>query len=124
MPSEEVHANFVDAVPEEVVEIEETEKNGHKYYPRTTTAVWRSAGLAEWDRRVTGKLSAATDRSLRDMFEHQSADGSFVSHGEVEVPHITTDFELSLQAARAITAAPNWLAGLKDAALIARVAAR
>ena len=45
-----------------------------------------------------------------------------MSHGEVEIPHITTDFELSLQAARAITAAPGWLAGLKDEALLARVA--
>jgi len=43
------------------------------------------------------------------------------SHGEVEIPHITTDFELSLQAARAITAAPGWPAGLKDEALLARV---
>jgi squalene-hopene/tetraprenyl-beta-curcumene cyclase len=44
-----------------------------------------------------------------------------VSHGEVEIPHITTDFELSLQAARAITAAPGWFSGLKDEKLIAKV---
>lgn len=120
-PNEEVYANFVNAVPSEVKEVKETEKNGHKYYPSATSSVWRSAGLAEWDRHVTGKLSEATERSLRDMFERQSEDGSFVSHGEVEIPHITTDFELSLQAARAITAAPGWLGGLKDKALLARV---
>ncbi len=120
-PQEEIHENFVKAVPDELQDIAEAETNGHKYYPKTTSSVWRSAGLAEWDRRVTGKLSAETDRSLRDMFLHQSENGSFVSHGEVEVPHITTDFELSLQAARAITAAPGWLAGLKDEALKARV---
>ena len=70
---------------------------------------------------MTGKLSEATDRSLRDMFERQSESGAFVSHGEVEIPHITTDYELSLQAARAITAAPGWLAGLKDETLLRRV---
>ena len=120
-PSEEVHASFVKAVPKEVKEVKETEKDGHKYYPGTWSSVWRSAGLAEWDRHVTGKLSAATERSLRDMFERQSESGAFVSHGEVEIPHITTDFELSLQAARAITAAPGWLAGLTDETLLRRV---
>jgi GDSL-like Lipase/Acylhydrolase family len=56
------------------------------------------------------------------MFEHQSENGAFVSHGEVEIPHITTDFELSLQAARAIAVAPNWLSDLKDEGLVNRVA--
>ena len=121
-PSAEVHADFVKFVPEKIRPVRETEKNGHKYYPATFSAVWRSVGLAEWDRHVTGTLSEATDRSLRDMFERQALSGAFVSHGEVEIPHITTDFELSLQAARAITAAPGWLAGLKDEALRERVA--
>ncbi len=120
-PSEEVYANFVQAVPNEIKEVKETERNGHKFYPSATSSVWRSVGLAEWDRHITGKLSAATERSLRDMFERQSEDGSFVSHGEVEIPHITTDFELSLQAARAIRAAPGWLAALEDKTLLARV---
>ncbi len=120
-PSEEVHANFVKAVPAEIKEVQETDKSGHKFYPGAFFSVWRSAGLAEWDRHMTGKLSEATERSLLDMFQRQSESGAFVSHGEVEIPHITTDFELSLQAARAITAAPGWLAGLKDQELLARV---
>lgn len=120
-PNEEVHASFVKAVPSEVKAVKEADKNGHKFYPGATSSVWRSVGLAEWDRHVAGKLSEETRRSLRDMFEHQSKNGAFVSHGEVEIPHISTDFELSLQAARAITAAPGWLAGLKDEALLARV---
>ncbi len=120
-PSAEVHASFVSAVPKEVMKVKETDKEGHRYFPSTFNSVWRSAGLAEWDRHVTGKLSEATERSLRDMFERQSESGAFVSHGEVEIPHITTDFELSLQAARAITAAPGWLAGLKDEVLLGRV---
>jgi squalene-hopene/tetraprenyl-beta-curcumene cyclase len=120
-PSEEVHASFVKAVPLEVQEVKEIDQNGHKYLPGATSSVWRSVGLAEWDRHITGKLSAATEQSLRDMFARQSDNGALVSQGEVEIPHITTDFELSLQAARAITAAPGWLAGLKDEALLARV---
>jgi squalene-hopene/tetraprenyl-beta-curcumene cyclase len=116
-----VRENFVGVVPDRIKEVKETDKDGHKFYPGAFNSVWRTAGLAEWDRHVTGKLSEATERSLRDMFERQSENGAFASHGEVEVPHITTDFELSLQAARAITAAPDWLAGLKDEKLIGRV---
>ncbi|MCB1208885.1 MAG: hypothetical protein KDK97_06140 [Verrucomicrobiales bacterium] len=121
MPNEEILANFVEAVPETIKPIAETEKDGLKYYPGSWTAIWRSAGLAEWDKHVTGTLSAHTDRSLREMFQRQSPDGSFVSYGEVEIPHITTDYELTLQAARAITTAPGWLAGLSDADLIQRI---
>ncbi len=121
-PSEEIVADFIDFVPKEVKAVAETAtQSGHKHMPGAFTAVWRSLGLAEWDKHLTGQTSEPTDRSLRDMFERQAASGAFVSHGEVEIPHITTDFELSLQAARAITAAPGWLEGLRDEALRAKV---
>jgi squalene-hopene/tetraprenyl-beta-curcumene cyclase len=120
--NEEIVADFIEFVPKEIKEVKETStKSGHKHYPAAFTSVWRSLGLAEWDKHVTRKTSEHTERSLRDMFERQSASGAFVSHGEVEIPHITTDFELSLQAARAITAAPGWLSGLKDEKIIAKV---
>lgn len=121
-PSVEVLADFVDSVPKEVTPVKETEASGHKHYPGTFYSVWRSLGLAEWDRHMNGRTSEPTERSLRDMFERQSESGAFVSHGEVEIPHITTDFELTLRAARATCVAPGWLAGLKDDALLARVA--
>lgn len=122
-PTEEILADFIEFVPKEIKAVNETTtKSGHRHYPAAFTSVWRSLGLAEWDKHITGKTSEATTRSLRDMFERQSASGAFVSHGEVEIPHITTDFELSLQAARAITAAPDWLAGLKDETLLTKVA--
>ena len=120
-PLEEVLADFIKTVPAEVKPQKETEKDGIKYYGGSWTSIWRSLGLAEWDRHVTGKLSAHTERSLQEMLMRQSANGSFVSYGEVEIPHITTDFELTLQAARAVTAAPGWLASLKDAELLARI---
>ncbi len=122
-PSEEIVADFIEFVPKDIKEIKETTtKSGYKHKPGAFSAVWRSLGLAEWDKHLTRKMSEHTERSIRDMFERQSASGAFVSHGEVEIPHITTDFELSLQAARAITAAPGWLTGLKDENLIAKVA--
>ena len=121
-PSDEIVADFIEFVPKEVKAVTETvTKSGHKHMPGAFTAVWRSLGLAEWDRHLTGQTSEATDRSLRDMFERQAASGAFVSHGEVEIPHITTDFELSLQALRAITAAPGWLTGLNDEQLLGKV---
>jgi squalene-hopene/tetraprenyl-beta-curcumene cyclase len=121
-PSEEVLANFVESVPQEVKPVKETEKNGHRFHPGAFSSVWRAMGMAEWDRHLHGRTSAVTERALRDMFARQAASGGFISHGEVEIPHITTDFELTLQAARAITAAPGWLAGLRDEELLARVA--
>jgi squalene-hopene/tetraprenyl-beta-curcumene cyclase len=44
-----------------------------------------------------------------------------LSTGSVEIPYITTDFELTLHAARAIVDAPGWLASLKDADLLQRI---
>jgi squalene-hopene/tetraprenyl-beta-curcumene cyclase len=120
-PIAEIANDFIQFVPAQITPVKATEKNGHAYYPATFTAVWRSLGLAEWDKHVTGKTAETTDRSLRDMFARQSPNGAFVSHGEVEVPHITTDFELSLQAARAITAAPQWLEHLTDETLLKQV---
>lgn len=121
-PSEEILADFVEFVPNQIKPVKETTtKSGYKHMPGAFSAVWRSLGLAEWDKHISGKTSEHTEKSIRDMFERQSASGAFVSHGEVEIPHITTDFELSLQAVRTITAAPGWLAGLKDEKLIERV---
>ena len=118
-PKEEVLADFVESIPKG--DAKETEKNGHKYVPGSWTAVWCALGLAEWDKHVNGSLSEHTDHALRQMMQRQSPNGAFVSFGEVEIPHITTDFELTLQAVRAITAAPGWLRGLKDEELLGRI---
>lgn len=120
-PVEEIRDDFAESVPSA-----EPPKEGEtpKRKPNANSAVWCSAGLAEWDKHVSGKLSEATDRSLRDMMTRQAEHGGFPSTGEVEIPHITTDFELTLHAARAVTVAPGWLAGLKeknDSELLARV---
>ncbi|MDP3073663.1 MAG: hypothetical protein Q8N18_25490 [Opitutaceae bacterium] len=118
-PSEEILALFVRTIPEELPEPKVNA--GVTYYPQAENSVWRAAGLAEWDRHVTGKLSAPTERALRDMLLRQSGHGGYLVLGEVEIPHFTTDYELTLQAARAIATAPGWLASLKDADLLRRV---
>ncbi|MGV3662194.1 MAG: hypothetical protein ACO1TE_18555 [Prosthecobacter sp.] len=115
-PNEEIQADFITSIPAPANDSQKAKKR-----VGASTSVWCTMGLAEWDKHVTGKLSEHTGRALREMMTRQADNGSFVSTGEVEIPHITTDFELTLQAARAITAAPGWLAGLKDADLLARV---
>lgn len=110
-PTAEIRADFAASIPEGPAK--EAEKNGHRYVAGSWTAIWCALGLAEWDRHVAGTTTAETDRALRQMMTRQSPDGSFVSYGEVEIPHITTDFELSLQAVRALTAAPGWLESLE-----------
>jgi squalene-hopene/tetraprenyl-beta-curcumene cyclase len=110
-PSEEILAQFTEAVP----------KDGGKPDASPIKSVWRSSGLASWDRHVTGKLSEHTDRSLRHTLTLLTDDGSFRTIKQVEIPYITTHFELTVQAARAIATAPGWLANLKDAETLARV---
>ncbi len=97
----EVLADFAESVPTEIKPVEPREKNGHLHHPGAFTAVWRSLGLPEWDKQAGGPVSEATDRSLRDMFERQSSSGAFVSHGEVEIPHITT-YIATTQALKAL----------------------
>ncbi len=109
-PSDEVLADFIDEVP----------KDGGKD-ASPIKSVWRSSGLASWDKHVAGKLSEHTDRSLRHTLTLLTDEGFFRTIKQVEIPYITTDFELTVQAARAITTAPGWLANLKDADTLARV---
>jgi squalene-hopene/tetraprenyl-beta-curcumene cyclase len=110
-PSDEVLAQFVESVP----------KESAKPDGNAIRAVWRSSGLASWDKNVAGELSEHTDRSLRYMMLLLTDEGFFRTIKQVEIPYITTNFELTVQAARAITTAPGWLANLKDSDLLARV---
>ncbi len=98
-------SNFVQALSNK--KPEPREDRGIRYLRRADRAVWAILGLAEWDKHVTGKLSPETDRSLRDMLQQQSSHGGYHVVGEVEIPYITTDYNLSVQAARAIASAPD-----------------
>jgi len=93
-----------------------------QYEDQSGGLVWRSLGLAEWDRHVIGKLSEVTERSLRDMLTQSRHDtGFWPTYHEMEIPYITTEFELSVHGAQAIATAPNWLDQLKDEDMMQRI---
>jgi squalene-hopene/tetraprenyl-beta-curcumene cyclase len=110
-PSDEVLRDFIASVP----------KNPGKPGDDAATSVWRSSGLASWDRHVAGKLSEHTDRSLRHTVMILPDDNMYNTIKLIEIPYITTRFELTVQALRAMVTAPGWLANLTDAGLLARV---
>ena len=110
-PSEEVLADFIDNIPKPEAKSDIT----------TISSVWRSSGLASWDKHVTGKLSAHTAVSLQRTMTRLEPEGFFKTYKEVEIPYITTHFQLTVQAARAVVVAPGWLANLKDADTLERV---
>ena len=118
-PEEEVLGRFVAAIQDELPATRQAD--GITYYAYAERAVWRAAGLVQWDRHVNGKLFNHTDRALRSMLRQQSNHGGWYMPGEVEIPYVTTDFELTLHAARAIVEAPGWLATLEDAELLGRI---
>ncbi len=118
-PDEEILDRFVAGISDELPATRQTD--GIRYHPLAERAVWRAAGLVQWDRHVSGKLSDQTERALRSMLRQQSSHGGWYMPGEVEIPYVTTDFELTLHAARAIVEAPGWLARLKDAELLGRI---
>jgi len=110
-PSAEVLKDFIARVPEA------PGKPGDS----AAVSVWRSSGLASWDRHVEGKLSDHTDRSLRHTVRILPDDNLYNTIKLIEIPYITTRFELTVQAMRAMVTAPGWLESLKDAELLARV---
>jgi squalene-hopene/tetraprenyl-beta-curcumene cyclase len=118
-PKEEVLAEFVKSIDDKVPAMKED--GGISYSPAAPRAVWRTAGLVEWDKHVAGRLSEHTDRALRNMLLQQSSHGGYHVMGEVEIPYQTTDLELTLHAAQAIADAPGWLTSLQDADLLQRV---
>ncbi len=118
-PQVEVRDQFVITMPADVGKPEI--RNGSKYYGASIQAVWRALGLASWDKFVTGKLSEPTDKALRQMLDCMADEGFIMTIAQVEIPYITTDFELTAQAARAMATAPGWLSSLKDEQALKRI---
>lgn len=118
-PSEEVLAAFISSIDDKPRETKE--KQGITFHVHAERAVWRAAGLVQWDKHVTGKTSEHTDRALRVMLLQQSSHGGYYMPDAVEIPYETTDFELTQHAARALVEAPGWLANVKDPELLQRI---
>ena len=119
-PSVEVHDDFVKSVTDKIGPPEI--RDGVKYWGASIQSVWRSSGLAAWDKHVSGTLSEHTDRSLRHTLQCLADEGFIKTIDQVEIPYITTDFELTVQAARAIANAPGWLSAVSDADNLERIA--
>ena len=85
--------------------------------------IYLAAGLASWDRHVTGTRSPETDRALRLMFEIQEESGTW---GTLDCwpPYESDAFHEATVAATAAATAPGWLdeaASGSDAALASGV---
>ncbi|MCH9655244.1 MAG: terpene cyclase/mutase family protein [Planctomycetes bacterium] len=80
---------------------------------RPTQVAYIAAGLAEWDQHVSKKVSPETDEALRFMLSLQSKDGSW-GNTDCWPPFESSNFQGATVAARALSSAPGWLAGLKD----------
>ncbi|MFM7131490.1 MAG: hypothetical protein ACKO0V_19245, partial [bacterium] len=114
-PQKEVYDIFATTVPDSVPEPQMRE--GRMMYADVIFAVWRTLGLAQWDKFVTGKLSPETEKSIKDLLMRQSDDGLWTTTTKVEIPYIRTDYEFGVQALRAMVAAPGWLEKTSDSEL-------
>ena len=83
--------------------------------------IYIAAGLAEWDRHVTKKLSAETKSALELMFTIQRKSGTWGSL-DCWPPFESSAFQEATVAAMAVAAAPSWRAELKDEKMKAGVA--
>ena len=118
-PSSEVWQDFIDGIPTR--KAKPRIRNGSKYYGGSIKTVWRGLGLATWDRHVTGKLAPHTDTALRQTLANLADEGFIMTFPQVEIPHITSNFELTIQAARSLAMAPGWLESVKDEDTLARI---
>lgn len=80
---------------------------------RPAQAIYIAAGLAQWDRYVSGTLSSKTQEALSLMFEMQIESGTWNSL-DCWPPFESSEFQEATMAAMAIHAAPGWLQDLED----------
>jgi squalene-hopene/tetraprenyl-beta-curcumene cyclase len=91
---------------------------------RPTQMAYIAAGLAEWDRHVTGKLSKETDAALRLMLSLQSKDGS-QRNLNCWPPHESSNYHGATVVATAVATAPGFEKSLdpkKDKAVLQKIA--
>lgn len=108
-PTETVRQFFVDNLKQ----LEGIEPDQLKQSTRPAQVIYTAAGLAEWDKHVTGQLSPETDRALTLMFSIQKESGTW---GTLDCwpPYESDAFHEATVAAMAVAAAPDWLKNLKD----------
>ena len=74
----------------------------------STKVAYVAMGLAEWDARITGRISNETSRAFTLLFAAQTEDGSW-SNGDCWPPFETSDYQATTVAAMAMATAPGWL---------------
>ena len=108
-PSTEIRNLFV----EQLERFQSMDANESREGANPAQVVYIAAGLAEWDRQITGKLSPPTKQALNLMLSLQEDNGTWGS--ETTWPPLeSSEFQEATVAAMAVTTAPGWLENLKD----------
>jgi len=92
----------------ELAEIKSSPREKFKRGTITAQTIYVAAGLAEWDRHITGKLSPATREALDFMFEIQQDNGTWQSL-DCWPPLESSAYQEATVAAMAAATAPGWL---------------
>ena len=108
-PSTEIRNLFV----EQLERFQSMDANESREGANPAQVVYIAAGLAEWDRQITGKLSPPTKQALNLMLRLQEDNGTWGS--ETTWPPLeSSEFQEATVAAMAVATAPGWLENLKD----------
>lgn len=75
--------------------------------------IFVAAGLAEWDRHVTGRLSSETAEALKLMLAIQGESGTWDAK-DCWPPYESDSYQPATLAAMALATAPGWLDQLSD----------
>ena len=108
-PTPEIHELLID----ELAELKQAETAELRKSTKPAQVIYIAAGLAEWDRHVTGQLSGETRSALELMFQIQENDGTWGSLG-CWPPLESSAYQEATVAAMAVEAAPGWRNGLED----------
>lgn len=108
-PSTEIRNLFV----EQLERFQSMDANESREGANPAQVIYIAAGLAEWDRQITGKLSPPTKQALNLMLRLQEDNGTWGS--ETTWPPLeSSEFQEATVAAMAVTTAPGWLENLED----------
>lgn len=106
-------ASHRDFFVEQLHSLQEQPESRLKQSTRPAQVIYIAGGLAEWDRHVSGSLSAETDEALRLMLSLQLETGTWGSL-DCWPPFESDAFHEATVAAMAIATAPGWLESVKD----------
>ena len=115
-PTEEVR----DLLTDELAKLQKMKHADLLKKTKPAEIIYTAVGLAQWDRHLTGKLSAETQAALELMFRIQEKSGTW--HSVVLWPPLESSaFQEATVAAMAVASAPQWRGNLKDEKLKASV---